>query len=214
VGVHNFLVKHAPASVSRSFHSLPRSPPIYPTPAPSRPPSPPPAAPSMEARTPNPQSSEGSNLISSRARVINGRKPNLLARSPRKVHPFTSFRAVNGSQISKPAVLVTSMEGPPPPLASRFLCDHTLLPRCTWKAIRRPNRAESLLADRIAASIRTLCCSRVEHGRQTGGAQIGSALNMDCAQIGSAPIKCQAGTPQQPKIIPGALHTSTAARYI
>jgi hypothetical protein len=92
-------------------------------------------------------------------------KPNLLAHSPRKVRHLTSSRVVNGSHISKPAVLATSMEGRPPPPAPPFLCEHPVLLRSTWKTIRRPNRAESLLADGIVASIRTLPCSRVEHGR-------------------------------------------------
>jgi hypothetical protein len=77
----------------------------------------PPVAPSMEARSPNPQSSQRRWKVR-----------HLLPRLP-------------------------------------FLCDHPLLPRSTWKAIRRPNRAESLLADGIAASIRALRCSRARGSR-------------------------------------------------
>jgi hypothetical protein len=85
-----------------------------------------------------------------------------------EVRAFTSCRAVNGSQLSKPAVLATSREGLPPPPAPPFLYDHPLLPRSTWKAIRCPNQAESLLADGIAASIRPLLCSRANmEGKST-----------------------------------------------
>jgi hypothetical protein len=59
------------------------------------------------------------------------------------------------------------------------------VPRCCSRAEQGLRRCSAALAESL------LRCSRAEHVRQAG-AQIKSALNMDCAQIGSGPIKCSA----------------------
>jgi hypothetical protein len=85
--------------------------------------------------------------------------------------------------------------------------------RCTWKEVPvlKSDMRSQLLADGIATSIRALPCSRVVHGRRTRSPALPCERvvhgrrcrrpNRIRALSCYAPIKCQAGTPQQPKII-------------
>jgi hypothetical protein len=146
------VLPHAPRPASR------RPPALSSCPALLRPPSPSPVAPSMEATMTNLQSF---NLTSFRSRAVNERK----AKSPRPqssegphIHLLSRRQWKPDLQTHSPRNVdgrsATSSR------ASPFSVTIPCSPRSTWKAIRRPNRAESLLADVIAALIRALHCSR------------------------------------------------------
>jgi hypothetical protein len=132
-------------------------------PAPLRPPSPPPAAPSMEATTANPQSSTSPPPVP--APSMEG-KPNLLARSPWKVRLFTSCHASQWKpdlQTCSPRNVDgrSATSSRTSPFSVTIPCSRALHGR----QFGRRCRAESLLADGIAASIRALRCSRARGSR-------------------------------------------------